>query len=304
MSVVVFGSINMDLVVRSPRFPAAGETLMGSAFFTAPGGKGANQAVAAACSGADTLMVGRVGDDVFGGELVANLRSKGVGTYPIYTDPTRSSGIAMITLNAEGENNIIIVSGANFGFEEQDFERLEMALRSARILLLQLEIPLEVVLRAAKSAQERGVKVILDPAPAQPLPDELFRYVTMITPNRVEAETLLGFKLETQADVQRGVQAFLDKGVQEVIIKMGREGAYWSNGTDSVFIPAFSVRTIDTVAAGDAFNGCLAGALDEGKPMIEALRWAAAGAALSTTKPGAQDAMASKSEIQALIDRK
>jgi ribokinase len=226
MSIVVFGSINMDLVARTHRLPIPGETLSGSSFQTIPGGKGANQAVACARLGAETIMVGRVGGDVFGKKLKDELSKAGVNHHSVVVDPDTSSGVAVIAVEDSAENFIIVIPGANGQIDNQDLHRLKQVLTGAKVLLLQLEIPMEMVVAAAKLAKEKGVKVILDPAPAQALPEEIYSYLDIITPNETEAETLVGFSIITKEDASRAVQILTARGVQNVIIKMGGRGAF------------------------------------------------------------------------------
>jgi len=291
MSIIVFGSINMDLVVRTSRLPAPGETLTGHSFFTAPGGKGANQAVACARLDASTLMVGRVGGDVFGDVLLENLKSNGVGTTTVTQDNTVASGVALIAVDDSAENNIIVVPGANGQVNERDLEQLGTVLVNANLLLMQLEIPLAMVIAAAKMAHDRGILVILDPAPAHQLPDELYPWVDILTPNQTEAATLVGFPVHDRESIQRAAQVMLARGTKQVVIKMGAQGAYLRDARGGQFMPAVPVVAVDTVAAGDAFNSALAVALSEGKTFDEALQWGLAGGALAVTKEGAQGAM-------------
>ena len=304
MSVVVFGSINMDLVVRTPRLPAPGETLAGETFFTAPGGKGANQAVACARLGVPTRMVGRVGDDVFGGALRESLQQNGVDISGVVTDPPHSSGVAVIAVDASAENSIIIVPGANGQVGADDIARLDPVLGDARVLLLQLEVPLDAVVAAARAARRRGVIVILDPAPARPLPTELYSMVDILTPNETEAAALTGLPLDTDEEVRMAAGILLGRGVRQVIIKLGERGAYARSAdqAEGRFHAAFKVDTIDTVAAGDAFNGVLAAALAEGRSFDEAVRWGMVAGALSTTRHGAQPSMPTREEVMQLLN--
>jgi ribokinase len=261
MTALVFGSINMDLVARTPRLPAPGETITGHEFFTAPGGKGANQAVAAARLATPTKMIGRVGGDNFGLELQEKLEEAGVDTFAVSVDLGVSSGVALIGVDDAAQNTIIIIPGANGRVGDEDIERLAEQLSGARLLLLQLEVPLEATMAAARLAQQHGVTVVLDPAPALELPAEFYPLIDIITPNEVEAAQLVGFPVAGREDGQRAAAALLRRGVKTAIIKMGALGAVYATQIDDGetkpegFAPAFKVEAVDTVAAGDAFNG-------------------------------------------------
>ena len=300
MAVVVFGSINMDLVVRTPRLPTPGETLTGHTFFTAPGGKGANQAVACARLGAPTRMVGRVGDDLFGEQLRASLRSFGVQDDGVLTTPG-PSGVALIAVDDTAENTIVIVPGANGAVSIADIPRLERALDGARALLLQLEVPIETVVAAARAAHTRGVTVILDPAPALPLPDELYALADIITPNEHEATTLTGIAVHDDQGAIAAARALIARGARRVAIKLGARGALTADAEGEQFWSPFTVTPVDTVAAGDAFNGGLAVALSEGRSFNEAIRWGLAAGALSVTRHGAQPSMPERNEVLTLL---
>jgi len=302
MSIVVFGSINMDLVVRTPHIPIPGETILGSDFVMVPGGKGANQAVAAARLGAEVRMIGAVGTDAFGPQLRQSLTDYGVKTHGIRESDT-ASGVALITVDNRGENSIVVASGANMRLPADILDALDVALNGAAVLLLQLEIPLEYVMTAAHLAKKRGVMVILDPAPAptQPLPDALLHAVDVITPNESETYALTGIQPNDVAQALRAAQWFHDHGVPMVVIKRGGQGVVWSNRTQTLTVPAFRVPVVDTVAAGDSFNGSLATALAEAQSWPDALRFAAASAAISVTRRGAQQSMASRAEVLELL---
>ena len=300
MTVVVFGSINMDLVVRTPRLPAPGETLTGYTFFTAPGGKGATQAVACARLGAPTRMVGRVGDDLFGEQLRASLRSFGVQDDGVLTTPG-PSGVALIAVDDLAENTIVIVPGANGSVSIADIPRLEAVLDGARILLVQLEVPIETVVAAARAAHTRGVTVILDPAPALPLPDELYALADIITPNEHEAATLTGIAVRDDQGAIAAARALIARGARRVAIKLGARGALTADTEGEQFWSSFTVTPVDTVAAGDAFNGGLAVALSEGRSFDEAIRWGLAAGALSVTRHGAQPSMPERNEVLTLL---
>jgi len=302
MDIAVFGSINMDLVARTPRLPNPGETLTGYTFQTIPGGKGANQAVACARLGAKTFMVGRVGGDAFGKELKDELGNAGVDHENVVVDTNTSSGVALIAVEDSAENFIIVIPGANGQVGKQELERLEGVLTQSEVLLLQLEIPLEMVIAAAKLAKDKGVKVILDPAPAQALPEEIYPFLEIITPNETEAELLVGFPIKTKVDAARAAKHLKGCGVQNVIIKMGSRGAFALMNDQEAFYEPFLVTAVDTVAAGDAFNGALAVALSEGLPINEAIRWGMAGGALSVTNEGAQPAMPERKELITFLE--
>jgi ribokinase len=300
VAVVVFGSINMDLVVRTPRLPTPGETLTGHTFFTAPGGKGANQAVACARLGVPTRMVGRVGDDLFGEQLRASLRSFGVQDDGVLTKPG-PSGVALIAVDDTAENTIVIVPGANGAVSIADIPRLERALDGARALLLQLEVPIETVVAAARAAHTRGVTVILDPAPALPLPDELYALADIITPNEHEATTLTGIAVHDDQGAIAAARALIARGARRVALKLGARGALTADAEGEQFWSPFTVTPVDTVAAGDAFNGGLAVALSEGRSFNEAIRWGLAAGALSVTRHGAQPSMPERNEVLTLL---
>jgi ribokinase len=302
MSIVVFGSINMDLVARAARLPAPGETVAGSAFSTAPGGKGANQAVACARLGAPTLMVGRVGDDALGGELRAALRAAGVDDAGVAVTPG-ASGVAQIAVDGAGQNTIIVVPGANGAVSAEDVARLDAALAGAKALLLQLEVPLPAVAEAARAARRRGVPVILDPAPAPStgLPDALYRLADLLTPNESEAEALAGFAVESDDDMRRAAERLRSRSGGAILLKRGARGGLLLDASGETWLPPFHVTVVDTVAAGDACNGGVAVALAEGRPLAEAARWGMAAGAIAVTRPGAQEAMPTREELLALL---
>lgn len=303
MALLVFGSINMDLVARTPRLPALGETITGHEFFSAPGGKGANQAVAAARLQTPTKMIGRVGGDGFGVELRQNLERAGVDSSAVLVDPEVSSGVAVIAVDDQAQNNIIIIPGANGRMGPADVERLGQHLDGAQLLLLQLEVPLETTIAAARLAHQHGVTVVLDPAPAGDLPAELYTLVDIITPNEVEASQLVNFPVKTKENGEHAAQLLLTKGVKTAIVKMGALGVVYATlmAGRAEFVPAFKVKAVDTVAAGDAFNGGLAAALIEGHALPEAIRWGAAAGALSATKVGAQPSMPARLDFDSFL---
>ena len=309
MTIVVFGSINIDLVAKTPRLPQPGETIIGSNFCTAGGGKGANQAVAAARLGTSTHMIGRVGNDKFAEELLTNLQSFGLNTDNVFIDKNTHSGVAVIAVEDSGQNNIIVIPGANNNVGEEDLERLKKLLPGVTTLLLQLEIPLPIVQKAAFLAREAGVRVILDPAPARsdlPLAEpskriELYPLIDIMTPNEVEASQLVGFPVNNPETAILAAKQLQECGVKNVIVKLGDRGVVAVSGDETLFVPAFAVEAVDTVAAGDAFNGGLAAALDGGLSLSEAVVWGAAAGALCATKMGAQVAMCDRTTFDSFL---
>ncbi|KOU25860.1 ribokinase [Streptomyces sp. WM6372] len=291
-AIAVLGSTNMDLVAYVPKAPRLGETVTGRAFRTVPGGKGANQAVAAARSGGEVVMIGAVGADGFGVRLRSALTAAGVETAALRT-VEGASGTAHITVDDEGGNSIIVIPGANggvTGLEAGDAARIG----AADLLLLQLELPMEAVLAGASAARAQGVRTVLTPAPARMLPHELLELVDLLVPNEHEAAALTGF-----TDPLGAAEALL-RDVPEVVITLGAAGSlYAARGREPLTVPAPRVRAVDTTAAGDTFVGALAVALGERRPMPEALRWASAAAALSVQRAGAQDSMPTRAETDA-----
>lgn len=314
--VLVVGSVNMDLVVEAARAPGAGETLSGTAFHTIPGGKGANQAVAAARLGAPTQMLARVGDDAFGGVLRDGLRDAGVDVAHVMPTQGVASGVAVITVEADGENRILIVPGANGRLTPADVQAAEDLFAAAGTCLLQLEVPLETVAAAVKLCRRHGVKVVLDPAPAVALPDTLWT-VDVLSPNASEAAVLLAG--EARADVagaplQGGAtgsresddvaQALQARGARHVVLKRGASGSFVrAEDGEQHAVPAFGVDVVDTTAAGDAFTAALGVALAEGRAWVDALRFANAAGALTCTTLGAQPALPTRQAVDALIAR-
>lgn len=297
LQAIVFGSINMDLAVKVPRLPQKGETLAGNSFSTTGGGKGANQAVALARLGVETALIGRVGDDNFGTTLIENLTKNGVQTEKIKVDNRASTGIAMITVEESGENQIIIVSGANGKMDDSDLSILRELLPFSSYLLLQLEIPLPVVVKAIAIAQSLSIPVILDPAPAHQLPEEIYPSINIITPNLIEISQLANFSVKTIKDVEKAALKLLNKGVENVIVTMGKEGVFCLNKEEKFLVLALDVNVVDTVAAGDAFNAGLTTALIEGHSLKEAVKWGVIVASLSIIKTGAQLSFPTRQEF-------
>lgn len=302
--VVVFGSINMDLVAKTPYLPRPGETSTGHSFSTVPGGKGANQAVAIARLNTPTVMIGRVGSDSFGQELLQSLRSAKIQIEDVLVDDAASSGVALVAVDDDGENTIIVIAGANGRVNDSDIERLSPRLTGANSLLLQLEIPIAAVKAAAQAAQKAGVRVILDPAPARSdLPIDLYPLIDILTPNAIEAEQLVGFPIESPALVAEAATVLQQRGVKTVVIKLGAKGGFCATPNEAFFFPAFRVTAIDTVAAGDAFNGGLAAALAEGLSLREAVTWGAAAGALAASQSGAQSSLPDRATLITFLGR-
>ena len=301
MSIQVFGSINFDLTTYVPHLPALGETLRGHSFITVPGGKGANQAVAAARLGAPTKFFGRIGNDAFGREVMPIVQKEGIDMSGIRMDDQHGTGLAVISVDDKADNSIVVVSGANMALDESDADRCILDFDEARIVMLQLEVPLAASLKVARAAQECGVKVIWDPAPALELPADAYQLADYMTPNEVEAGLLVGFQPRTADDAKKAAGILRKRGVRVAIIKLGILGAYYESADESGFMPSFIVNSIDTVAAGDSFNGGLAVALLEGKGLKEAVRWGAAAGAIATTKPGAMPSMPYRHELDELL---
>ncbi len=300
--IAVVGSINMDLVVRTAHVPAPGETVLGRDFSEIPGGKGANQAVAVARLGARAIMVGRVGNDDLGRRLIAGLKADGVDCTHVLTTPGVASGIAMIVVAGSGENAITVASGANFRVTPADVDAAESVLRSARVCLLQLELPVETVVHAIELCRQVGVETILDtaPAPASEVPDDLF-HADIVTPNESEAARLT--HLPAASEPQVIAAALHAWGCESLVLKLGERGAYVSSPDGEFAVPGFMVDTVDTTAAGDAFTGALAVARARGSALLEATRLANRAGALACTRWGAQPSMPTGDQLNALISR-
>ncbi len=299
--VLVIGSANTDLVVQTKRLPGPGETLLGGTFFVASGGKGANQAVAAALAGANVTFVACLGDDAFGKQALEGLRQKGIDTTYTLTDPDLSSGVAFILVDAQGENSIVVASGANAALSPVHLNAAAPAFDRAAICLLQLETPLPTVTRAVELAAQRGLRVILNPAPARALPPDILSGLFLLTPNESEAEHLTGIRPHTEETARQSAEILRNRGVESVLITLGARGALLVTGQGARRIPAPRVQVRDTTAAGDAFNGALACALSSGTPLEEAVAFANCAGALAVTRQGAQPSLPSRSEIRELL---
>lgn len=300
-AIVVLGSSNTDMVVRLPRLPGPGETILGGVFSKVPGGKGANQAIAAARAGGQVTFIGRVGGDSFGRDAVAALLAEKIDLTYLTSDTGHPSGVALICVDAHGENAIAVAPGANGEVSVQDVECARDAITKADILVAQFEVPLPSVRAAAQLAASAGTRFILNPAPALPVDDELLRTVSVLTPNEHEAEVLTGVHIADHGGVVRAAQALQARGAGSVIITLGDRGAYVRENDESAWIPAFKVKTVDCTGAGDVFNGALAVALGEGLALFEAARFAGAAAAIAVTRQGAQPSVPTRSEIDSLL---
>jgi ribokinase len=301
--VVVVGSTNTDMTVRVPTIPAPGETLLGRDFRITAGGKGANQAVAAARAGAAVVFVTAVGTDNFGNRALENFTREGIDVSLVRQVASAPSGVALIFVDDAGENSIAVAPGANSELRPQDVGPLARLLEAGDVLLLQLEIPLETVAAAVRVAAARQARVMLNPAPAQALPDALLHGVSLITPNEHEAERLTGVALDDdERALARAAGILHERGVSGAIITLGPRGAFISDGAGE-HVRAFAVDAVDTTAAGDVFNGAMAAALVEGRSIREAVQFASAAAAISVTRHGAQDSAPARREIDDLLCR-
>ncbi len=289
----------MDLVVRLPIIPKPGETLLGGVFNTYPGGKGANQAVAASRLGGHVSMIGCVGDDSFGRELVANLSTEGVDTSHVFVQPNVSSGVALIQVDDQAQNSIAVASGANYRLSCEYVEKAMQAIEKIDVVVMQLETPLETIYTAARVAHQRGAKVILNPAPAQVLENDLLQLVDYLVPNEYEIATMTGFQIQNITDTDQAAQQLLSKGVKNLIVTLGNKGSviFEGNTNNSVDIPAWKVQAVDTTAAGDCFIGAFAVGLSKEKSVKDAAAFASAAAAISVTRLGAQPSLPKIDEV-------
>lgn len=296
--ITVVGSANVDLVVRVPHLPAPGESVIGSAFMQTLGGKGANQAVAAAKLGAQVIFVARVGDDSFGATCIESYQAAGVATHAIQRTPQTATGIAVIGVADDGENSIMVAPGANMTLTPADVEAAAQEIRTADVLLVQLEIPEETVRTAVEIAHAAGVKIVLNPAPFRPVPRSILEKVSVLTPNETEAAHLLGRQPAHDEDLAKEI---LGLGAQSAVITLGADGALVAGSWGYTRVPAFKVKPVDTTGAGDAFNAGLGVALAEGKALDQAVRFAAAAAAVAVTRVGAQPSMPTRADVEGLL---
>jgi len=299
--IVVVGSSNMDLVVKSPRIPAKGETILGGDFIMTPGGKGANQAVAAVKLGAEVYFVAKLGDDIFGRQSLSNFQKVGINTDYVEQTKEAPSGVALITVDDAGDNIIVVAPGANQKLSPEDVNKAQSAIVSSGAVAAQLEVPLDTVEFAARLANEAGVPFILDPAPAQKLSDELLRMVDVIKPNETEAGILTGVEITDENSAQKATKGLLERGVKAVVLTMGSKGYLLATNDGAEFVPSIKVDAVDATAAGDAFTGSLSVGLARGKTLKEAAWFANHVAALSVTIMGAQFSMPDAEQVENFI---
>jgi ribokinase len=302
--ILVVGSSNTDMIIKLARIPRPGETLLGGEFAIAAGGKGANQAVAAARAGGAVTLVARVGRDMFGDETIPRLGREGIAVGNISRDTSAPSGVALIFVARSGENSIAVASGANGRLSAADVRRARREFTGAAALVMQLETPLPALNEAARMAVTNDVPIILNPAPARALPVSLLRKVTVITPNETEAECLTGVKVTGWSRAAEAARVLQSRGVKTVIITLGAKGAFVAEGDRTYRVPSLPVKAIDTTAAGDVFTGALAVKIGEGQPLAVAVRFACAAAALSVTRAGAQPSIPHRREIDRLLAKK
>jgi ribokinase len=295
--ILVIGSSNTDMVIKTEKLPAPGETILGGKFLMNPGGKGANQAVAAARLGGKVTFVAKRGNDLFGNQAVGLLMREGIHTQYIVKDMELPSGVALITVDSTGENSIVVAPGANGNLLQEDIPTAVFETTKYEILLLQLEIPINTVEYSAVAASEKGIKVILNPAPARRLSDNLLMHTWLITPNETEAEIITGVKITDIPSAEKAAEIIMKRGAKNVIITLGEAGAYIKSENFTGLIPGIKVIPVDTTAAGDVFNGALAVALSEGKALNEAVVFANKAASISVTRMGAQASAPYRNEI-------
>lgn len=295
--IVVIGSSNTDMVIKTDRFSLPGETVIGGPFIMNSGGKGANQAVAVARMGGDVSFITKTGNDVFGKQAIESFKAEGIETEYVFSDPDNPSGVAIISVDASGENCIIVAPGANNNLTVRDIEKARAEIENADILLMQLEIPVETVEYAAEIAASKGVRVMLNPAPAQSLSARLLQHLDIITPNETEAEVLSGIKVNDWDSARAAARKISEKGVRIVIITLGSLGALIKEGKQYFEVSSEEVNVVDTTAAGDTFCGTLGVGLSEGKSIRDAAEMACKAAAITVTRMGAQSAIPYRNEI-------
>ena len=299
--IVIVGSSNVDLIVKTARIPLPGETVMGGEFMMVCGGKGANQAVAVNRLGGEAVFVTRIGKDMFGDRLLAQYESEGMDTGFVIRDAETASGVAIISVDAKGENCIVVAPGANERLSMEDIDAAREQIVSADYVLMQMEIPLEVIRYVKNMAVAAGVKVILNPAPAAALDDDLLGGLFMITPNETECALITGQEVGNEAEAASAARTLLSRGVSNVIVTMGSRGALVQTAQQSLLVPARRVDAVDTTAAGDVFNGAVAVALSEGRDIVEAVRMASVASSVSVTRMGAQPSVPTRAEVEDIL---
>ena len=303
-NIVVIGSSNTDMVVRAKKLPLPGESIMGGDFFMNQGGKGANQAVAAARLGGNVTFIGKLGDDVFGHKAMQTFENEHINTEFVFTDDYVPSGVALISVDQYGQNSIVIAPGSNSNLTIDDIDNSIDAINSADIMLIQLETPIETVEHAIQLTANKGIRVILNPAPAQRLSAEVLKDLYIITPNEVEARLLTGVEVIDENSIDLAATYLRNAGVKNVIITLGSKGAYIKSETVSQMVPAPTVIAVDTTAAGDTFNGALAVAIAEGLPIEEAVRFANIAASLAVKGLGAQTSIPDRNQVNEQFNKK
>jgi len=296
--IVVIGSINTDMVATAPTLPTAGETVMGTDFFVSAGGKGGNQAVAAARLGAKVVMIGNLGTDTLGDQAIDRLEKENIDCQQITRDAQQASGVALINVDQKGENQIVVAPGANATLSIAHIESAFNSIATESLILLQLEIPLASVSRAIELGSEKNCRIILDPAPAQTLPSSFLENVYLLTPNETEAEILTGIKVTDENSAEEAASSLLKQGIENVAITLGGGGVLLASNSEQRLVSAPQVEAIDTTAAGDCFNGSLAVALAKGNALSQSVEFACKAAAISVTRSGAQDAMPFANEVR------
>lgn len=302
-NIVVVGSLNMDLVIQVPTIPKPGETVLGDNFATFPGGKGANQAVAAARLGASVAMVGQVGADTYGESLINNLSTEGVNIDHIFIDESNATGVAMISVDASGQNSIVVASGANFTLTGEHIQSAWEKIGDIDILIMPLETPPDTIFESARLANKRDVKIVLNPAPARLLDAELLSLVDVLVPNEHEILQVSEYYDSANTEVEKAARTLIDQGVNAVVTTLGSKGvSIVENSKNEVLLPPFSVDVVDTTAAGDSFVAALAVGLGEGKTLYEASYFANAAGALTVTKLGAQPSLPTRTDVKEFLD--